>query len=42
MGVFPKVSGQENGIAETPNLYRVRVSFTAQGALIHEITQRFG
>ena len=37
-----RVSGQKNWTAETPNLYRMQLTLTAQGKPLHEITQRFG
>ncbi len=37
-----RVGGQKNWTAETPNLYRVKVTLISQGGAAHEITQRFG
>jgi len=37
-----QAKGQKNWTAETPNLYRLKLSLIAQGRPAHEITQRFG
>lgn len=37
-----QAGGQKSWTAETPNLYRVKVSLAARGPASHEVAQRFG